>query len=118
MDRAIDNSATLVGIPATFASILRNRLHRQGNWRTKIRSAVGIVVEILQVRATDALGSRSSTMVVVIAFSLFIDYFFYGLLFSFVATLSGQAGGRGILCPALWRIRGECPAGDSTVWIS
>jgi MFS family permease len=41
----------------------------------------GIVVQASQHQTMSALGLRSRAMVVVIAFSLFIDYFLYGMLF-------------------------------------
>lgn len=46
---------------------------------------MAVVVQILQDRATGALSSHSRAMVAVIAFSLFLDYFLYGLLFPLVA---------------------------------
>ena len=46
---------------------------------------MGGVGQILQDRASDGLSIHSRAMVVVIASSLFLDYFLYGLLFPLVA---------------------------------
>jgi MFS transporter, DHA1 family, solute carrier family 18 (vesicular amine transporter), member 1/2 len=57
------------------------------------------VAQILQDRATDALSSHSRTIVAVIAFSLFLDYFLYGLLFPLVAYSPAGLKGEGHLAP-------------------
>jgi MFS transporter, DHA1 family, solute carrier family 18 (vesicular amine transporter), member 1/2 len=56
---------------------------------------VDIVVDILQGRTTNALGSHSRATVPVIAFSLFLDYFFYGLLFPLSAHSPAKLEGEG-----------------------
>jgi DHA1 family solute carrier family 18 vesicular amine transporter 1/2 len=53
------------------------------------------VVDILQGRTTNALGSHSRGTVPVIAFSLFLDYFFYGLLFPLSAHSPAKLEGEG-----------------------
>ena len=57
----------------------------------------GAVAQILQDRATNTLNSHSRTMVGVIAFSLFLDYFLYGLLFPLVAHSPAGLKGEGHL---------------------
>lgn len=48
-------------------------------------SSGGRVAQTLQDRATDVLSSRSRSTVAVIAFSFFLDYFLYGMLFPLAA---------------------------------
>ena len=80
---------------------MRSALHdlQQGRADAKdsgvISSSDGVVAQILQGRATDALRSHSRAMVVVIAFSLFLDYFLYGLLFPLVAHSRAGLKGEG-----------------------
>jgi DHA1 family solute carrier family 18 vesicular amine transporter 1/2 len=53
------------------------------------------VADIPQGRATGAPGDRSTGMVAVIAFSLFLDYFLYGLLFPLSAHSPAKLEGEG-----------------------
>src|SRR6202789_167716 len=55
------------------------------------------MAQILQDCATDALSSHSRAMVAVIAFSLFLDYFLYGLLFPLAAHSPAGLKGEGHL---------------------
>jgi MFS transporter, DHA1 family, solute carrier family 18 (vesicular amine transporter), member 1/2 len=55
------------------------------------------MAQMLQDRATDALSSHSRAMVAVIAFSLFLDYFLYGLLFPLAAHSPAGLRGEGHL---------------------
>jgi MFS transporter, DHA1 family, solute carrier family 18 (vesicular amine transporter), member 1/2 len=55
------------------------------------------VAQILKDRATDAVSSPSRVMVAVIAFSLFIDYFLYGMLFPLGAHFPAGSKGEGQL---------------------
>ncbi|MGC2212084.1 MAG: MFS transporter [Silvibacterium sp.] len=55
------------------------------------------MAQILRDRARDALSSHSRALVAVIAFSLFLDYFLYGLLFPLVAYFPAGLNGEGHL---------------------
>ena len=59
--------------------------------------AAGMVVEILKDRATEVLDSRARSIVAVVAFTLFLDYFFYGMLFPLSAYSPAGLGNEGRL---------------------
>jgi hypothetical protein len=67
--------------------------------------ADGIVVEALHNRGVRDSAFHSSVMVVVIACTLFTDYFLYGIFFPSGGALSGEVGRRGTARLALRRLR-------------
>jgi MFS transporter, DHA1 family, solute carrier family 18 (vesicular amine transporter), member 1/2 len=61
----------------------------RGKTACEIVLVVGMAVGVLQDRTGQTLDSHSRIIVVVIAFTLFLDYFFYGLLFPLSAYSPG-----------------------------